>query len=52
MYVSTINDGVLFSSSADRTIRVWDITRPVEKACVQVIHGHGIILIINRWYNK
>ena len=33
---------LLFSSSADRTIRVWDpAVRDLAKACVQTIRGHG-----------
>ena len=33
---------LLFSCSADRTIRVWDpAVRDLSKACVQTLQGHG-----------
>ena len=33
---------LLFSASADRTVRVWDpAVRDLSKACVQTLRGHG-----------
>ncbi|ETV90379.1 hypothetical protein, variant 1 [Aphanomyces invadans] len=36
------NSQLLFSASADRTIKVWDPTRPtVDEPCIQTLAAHG-----------
>lgn len=41
-FTSSMCQGVLFSGSADRTIRMWDLSDPrLGIQCVQIMHGHG-----------
>ena len=35
------NHGMLITASADRTVRLWDPCAAEEKACVQILTGHG-----------
>lgn len=33
--------GLLFTGSADRTIKVWDVSGECTSPCVSTLHGHG-----------
>ena len=38
--VTTLPDGRLVSSSADNTVKVWDLSKPDEQQCVVTLEGH------------
>ena len=39
--VTALPDGRLASSSADNTVKVWDLSKPAEKQCVATLKGHS-----------
>lgn len=40
IYSICVKDNLIISASNDRTIRIWDITKPVNKECIYVLEGH------------
>ncbi|UYM16876.1 WD40 repeat domain-containing protein [Endozoicomonas euniceicola] len=43
--VTPLADGRLASASADRTVKVWDLSKPDGKQCVATLKGHTLDVI-------